>query len=35
MALQDKYAELLQSANTLGVSDLAVAEKDGVLHDVP
>ncbi len=32
MALQDKYAELLQTANTLGVSDLAVAEKDGVLH---
>ena len=32
MALQDKYAELLQSANTLGVADLAVAEKDGMLH---
>ncbi len=32
MALQDKYAELLQSANTLGVSSLAVAEKDGGLH---
>jgi len=32
MALQDKYAELLQTANTLGVADLAVAEKDGVLH---
>ena len=32
MALQDKYAELLQTANTLGVSDLAVAEKDGTLH---
>lgn len=32
MALQDKYAELLQSANTLGVANLAVAEKDGVLH---
>ena len=32
MALQDKYAALLASANTLGVSDLAVAEKDGVLH---
>jgi uncharacterized protein YgiM (DUF1202 family) len=32
MALQDKYAELLQTANGLGVSDLAVAEKDGVLH---
>lgn len=32
MALQDKYAELLQTATTLGVADLAVAEKDGVLH---
>lgn len=32
MALQDKYAELLQTANGLGVSDMAVAEKDGVLH---
>ena len=32
MALQDKYAELLQTANTLGVDGLAVAEKDGVLH---
>jgi uncharacterized protein YgiM (DUF1202 family) len=32
MALQDKYAALLQTANTLGVSNLAVAEKDGVLH---
>ncbi len=32
MALQDKYAELLQTANTLGVSDLAIAEKDGTLH---
>ena len=32
MALQDKYAELLQTANTLGVSNLAVAEKDGTLH---
>ena len=32
MALQDKYAELIQSANALGVSNLAVAEKDGVLH---
>ncbi|MEO7524457.1 MAG: SH3 domain-containing protein [Ferruginibacter sp.] len=32
MALQDKYAELLQAANSLGVSDLAVAEKDGTLH---
>ena len=32
MALQDKYAELLQSANSMGVNDLAVAEKEGVLH---
>ncbi|MFN8243338.1 MAG: SH3 domain-containing protein [Ferruginibacter sp.] len=32
MALQDKYAALLQSANTLGVENLSVAEKDGVLH---
>lgn len=32
MALQDKYAELLRSANSLGVADLAIAEKDGTLH---
>ena len=32
MALQDKYAELLQTATTLGVAGLASAEKDGVLH---
>jgi uncharacterized protein YgiM (DUF1202 family) len=32
MALQDKYAELIQSANTLGVANLTVAEQDGVLH---
>ncbi len=32
MALQDKYAELLQSANAMGVANLAVAEQDGVLH---
>ncbi len=32
MALQDKYAELLQTANGLSVANLAVAEKDGVLH---
>ena len=32
MALQDKYAELIQTATTLGVDGLAVAEKDGVLH---
>lgn len=32
MALQDKYAELLQTANSLGVSGLSVAEQNGVLH---
>lgn len=32
MALQDKYAELTQTATTLGVANLAVAEQDGVLH---
>jgi len=32
MALQDKYAVLLETANTLGVANLAVAEKDNVLH---
>jgi uncharacterized protein YgiM (DUF1202 family) len=32
MALQDKYAELIQAATTHGVANLAVAEKDGVLH---
>jgi uncharacterized protein YgiM (DUF1202 family) len=32
MALQDKYAELIQAANTMGVANLAVAEKDGTLH---
>ncbi len=32
MALQDKYAELLQTANTLGVAGLTVAEQNGVLH---
>ena len=32
MALQDKYAELLTSAKTMGVGNLSVAEKDGVLH---
>ena len=32
MAVQEKYAELVQTATTLGVSNLAVAEKDGVLH---
>ncbi len=32
MALQDKYAQLLTAAQTHGVQNLAVAEKDGVLH---
>ncbi len=32
MALQDKYAELIQAATAHGVANLAVAEKDGVLH---
>ena len=32
MALQDKYAELVQTATTLGVANLAVAEQAGVLH---
>lgn len=32
MALQDKYAELIQKATELGVGNLAVAEKDAVLH---
>jgi len=32
MAVQEKYAELIQSATTLGVGNLAVAEKEGVLH---
>ena len=32
MALQDKYAELIQTANTLGVDGLSIAEQDGVLH---
>ena len=32
MALQDKYAELLQTANTLGVANLTSAEQAGVLH---
>jgi uncharacterized protein YgiM (DUF1202 family) len=32
MALQEKYAELIQSATSLGVANLAVAEQDGVLH---
>lgn len=32
MAVQDKYAELLQAANNMNVANLAVAEKEGVLH---
>jgi uncharacterized protein YgiM (DUF1202 family) len=32
MALQDKYAELIQAANTLGVDGLSIAEQEGVLH---
>ncbi len=32
MALQDKYAELVQAATSLGVANLAIAEKDSVLH---
>lgn len=32
MALQDKYAELLQAATTMGVANLASAEQAGVLH---
>ena len=32
MALQDKYAELLQTATTLGVANLASTELAGVFH---
>ena len=32
MALQDKYAELVKTATSLGVANLSVADKDGVLH---
>jgi len=32
MALQDKYAELLQTATTLGLANLSSAEQEGVLH---
>jgi uncharacterized protein YgiM (DUF1202 family) len=32
MAVQDKYAELVNAANSLAVQGLSVAEKDGVLH---
>jgi uncharacterized protein YgiM (DUF1202 family) len=32
MALQEKYAELLQSAQANGIANLAIAEQEGVLH---
>ncbi len=32
MALQEKYAELVQTATSLGVANLAVVEQNGVLH---
>ena len=32
MALQDKYAELIQQANSNGVTGLQVAEQNGVLY---
>ncbi|MGN6436773.1 MAG: SH3 domain-containing protein [Agriterribacter sp.] len=32
MALQDKYKELIDTAKSLGVSNLQVNELDGVLH---
>ncbi|MEO6731028.1 MAG: SH3 domain-containing protein [Ferruginibacter sp.] len=32
MALQDKYAELIQAAKTKGVANMAIAEKEGILH---
>ena len=32
MALQDKYAALINAAQQHGVSNLSVAEQDGVLH---
>lgn len=32
MALQDKYKELIDTANTSGVSNLQVREQDGVLY---
>jgi uncharacterized protein YgiM (DUF1202 family) len=32
MALQDKYAELIQAAQASGIAGLAIAEQDGVLH---
>ena len=32
MALQDKYAELLQAAANMGVANFSTAEQNGVLH---
>jgi uncharacterized protein YgiM (DUF1202 family) len=32
MSLQTKYAELINQANGLGITNLAVAEQEGVLH---
>ncbi len=32
MALQDKYAELINTANSLGTSNLLVREQNGVLY---
>ena len=32
MALQDKYAELIQFAKARGVANMAIAEQAGVLH---
>ena len=32
MGLQDKYAELISTATTMGVANLAVTENEGVLH---
>ncbi len=32
MAVQDKYAELVQAAQASGVANLSVAEQNGVLH---
>ncbi len=32
MSLQNKYQELLQSAQNMGVANLSIAEQEGVLH---
>ncbi len=32
MSLQNKYQELLSAAQTMGLTNLAAAEQDGVLH---